>query len=166
MFFSCNRRLVIVYLGPCCCVSFLKMAYVWPLFHLFSFFCKQILQFCTTRQCEKCPSRIRCWDLNPFPLERKSPQINTGPGLQGWRHSCITILTFPLLFCHSRTFHSFSLGTSTNINILPQCATFSLFPEKFYISRMFFVLIPINSFEVWNRYIIGWTNVNKISNSF
>ena len=35
----------------------------------------------TTILCEKCPSNIRCWDLNPRPLDCKSPRITTRPGL-------------------------------------------------------------------------------------
>ena len=35
----------------------------------------------TTNICEKCPSSIRCWDLNPRPLEHESSPITTRPGL-------------------------------------------------------------------------------------
>ena len=35
----------------------------------------------TTNQCENFPSSIRCWDLNPQPLEHKSSPIITRPGL-------------------------------------------------------------------------------------
>ena len=34
-----------------------------------------------TNKCEKCPSRIRCQDLNPRPSENESPHITTRPGL-------------------------------------------------------------------------------------
>ena len=30
---------------------------------------------------KKCPSSIRCWDLNSRPLEHESPLITTRPGL-------------------------------------------------------------------------------------
>ena len=35
----------------------------------------------TTNQCEKCPSSIRCWDLNPRPSKHESHPPSTGPGL-------------------------------------------------------------------------------------
>ena len=35
----------------------------------------------TTNKCEKCPSSIRCQDLNSHPLEHISPPITTRPGL-------------------------------------------------------------------------------------
>ena len=35
----------------------------------------------TTNQCEKCPSSIQCWDLNPHPFEHESSPITSRPGL-------------------------------------------------------------------------------------
>ena len=35
----------------------------------------------TTKICEKCPSSIRCWDLNPLPSECESLPKTTRPGL-------------------------------------------------------------------------------------
>ena len=35
----------------------------------------------TTNKCEKCPSRMHCWDSNSRPLEQESPHITTRPGL-------------------------------------------------------------------------------------
>ena len=35
----------------------------------------------TNNLCEKCPSSIWCWDLNPQPWEYESPPITTRPGL-------------------------------------------------------------------------------------
>ena len=50
---------------------FKKMDQCQPLFHLF-------LSFQTNIPiCEKCPSRIRCWDLNPWPSVHESPPIAT-----------------------------------------------------------------------------------------
>ena len=52
-----------------------------PLFHLFSVFFKQTIQFLQQINVKKCPSSIRRWDSNPRPLERESPPITTRPGL-------------------------------------------------------------------------------------
>ena len=35
----------------------------------------------STNECEKCPSRIQCWDSHPQPLEHESSPITTLPGL-------------------------------------------------------------------------------------
>ena len=35
----------------------------------------------TKNKCEKYPSSIRCWDLNPWPSKHESPHITTSPGL-------------------------------------------------------------------------------------
>ena len=35
----------------------------------------------TTNKCERCPTSIWCWDLNPRPSEHESPPITTRPGL-------------------------------------------------------------------------------------
>ena len=46
----------------------------------------------TTNKCEKCPSSIRCWDLNQHPLEHESPPITTRPGLRPERQQvCLTL---------------------------------------------------------------------------
>ena len=47
-----------------------------PLFPLFSSFQTNITIF-TTNKCEKYPSRIRRWDLNPQPLEQESHPMTT-----------------------------------------------------------------------------------------
>ena len=47
---------------------------------IFALFQVNITNF-KINQCEKCPSSIRCWDLNPWPSENKSPPITTKPGL-------------------------------------------------------------------------------------
>ena len=44
----------------------------------FSFIFLSFQPFFTTNKCEKCPHRIRCWDLNPQPLES---QVTIRPGL-------------------------------------------------------------------------------------
>ena len=43
---------------------------------------KQTLQFLQQINVKKCPSSIRCRDLNPQPLEHESRPITTRPGLQ------------------------------------------------------------------------------------
>ena len=52
-----------------------------PLFHLFSVFFKQTLQFLQQIYVKKCPSSILCRDSNPQPSERESLPITTRPGL-------------------------------------------------------------------------------------
>ena len=47
----------------------------------FRSFQTNIIIIFTTIQCEKCPSSIRCWDSNPWPLDHESPPITTRPGL-------------------------------------------------------------------------------------
>ena len=49
-------------------------------FCLFSVFSNKQYNF-TTNQCEKCPTSIRCRDLNPQPFEHESSTIATRPGL-------------------------------------------------------------------------------------
>ena len=56
------------------------MGHPWPLFRLFQSFKTNIAIF-TTDICEKCPSSIQCWDLNPRRSEHESPPITTRPGL-------------------------------------------------------------------------------------
>ena len=79
-------------LRPWLCVLWAKIFEPW-LWHIFlkgpssaSFSC--IFVFSnnhynfTTNKCEKCPSSIWCWVLNPRPLEHESPPISTRrPGL-------------------------------------------------------------------------------------
>ena len=51
-------------------------------FSLFSVFSnKHHYNFLTTNKCEKCPSSIQCWDLNPRPSEHEPLPITTRPGL-------------------------------------------------------------------------------------
>ena len=58
------------------------MGHTRPLFRLFSVFSnKQTVQFLQQIYVKKCPSSIRCWDLNPRPLEHESSPITTRPGL-------------------------------------------------------------------------------------
>ena len=52
-----------------------------PLFHLFSSFQPHITNFTSNRYVKRCPSSIRCWDLNSRPLEHESPPITTRPGI-------------------------------------------------------------------------------------
>ena len=49
-------------------------------FHVFSSFQTNIT-ILTTIKCEKCPSSIRCLDLNSQPFDSKSPPLTTRPGL-------------------------------------------------------------------------------------
>ena len=51
-----------------------------PLFNLFSSSETNITIF-TTNICEKCPSSVLCWDLNPQPSDHESPPVTTRPGL-------------------------------------------------------------------------------------
>ena len=59
-------------------------------FYLFSSFQTHITIF-TTIKCEKMswPSSIQHWDLNPQPLDSKSPPITTRPGLPPRLHLLI-----------------------------------------------------------------------------
>ena len=56
---------------------FLKMGNPRPLFRLFSSFQANIT-ILKTNKCEKCPSSIRCWDLNSQTMEHESPPISPG----------------------------------------------------------------------------------------
>ena len=47
---------------------------------LFLFFSNKNYNF-TTNICDKRPSSIQCWDLNPRPSEHESPPLTTRPGL-------------------------------------------------------------------------------------
>ena len=51
------------------------------LFSVYFWFFQINITIITTIYCEKCPSRIRCWDLNPRPIVCESPPILTRPGL-------------------------------------------------------------------------------------
>ena len=51
-----------------------------PLFRLFSVFSNKHYKFLQQIYVKKCPSSIRCLDLNPRPSERESPSITTRPG--------------------------------------------------------------------------------------
>ena len=72
------------------------------------FFClnKQTLQFLQQIYVKKCPSCLRCWDLNPRPSGQESHPITTTPGLR------------KKLFC---TNWSFCKVPHTYINILMHC---------------------------------------------
>ena len=61
-------------------VFFKKMGHPRPLFRLFLSF-KQTLQFLLQIYVKKCPSSIRCRDLNPQPSDHESPPITTTPRL-------------------------------------------------------------------------------------
>ena len=50
-------------------------------YSLFLVYSKNIITIFTTNICEKCPSSIGSWDLNPRPLEHESPPVTTRPGL-------------------------------------------------------------------------------------
>ena len=50
-----------------------------PLFNLFLSF-QANTTIITTNICEKCPSSIQCWDLNPRPSGHESPPITTRLG--------------------------------------------------------------------------------------
>ena len=52
-----------------------------PLFRLFLSLQTHITNFTTNTYVKKCPSSIRCWDSNSWPLEHESPPITTRPGL-------------------------------------------------------------------------------------
>ena len=68
------------------------MGHTWPLFkkkwakpglfivYFWSFQTNIVTNF-TTNICEKCPSSLRCWDLNPWPSGHESPPITTRPWL-------------------------------------------------------------------------------------
>ena len=48
---------------------------------IFYFLSFQIIQISQQINLKKCPSSIRCWDLNPQPIEHKSSPITPRPGL-------------------------------------------------------------------------------------
>ena len=52
-----------------------------PIFIYFRLFQTNINFFTTNRYVKKCPSSIRCQDLNSWPLEQESPPITIRPGL-------------------------------------------------------------------------------------
>ena len=45
-----------------------------------------IITIFTTNKCEKCPSSIRCWELNPWTSERESLPITNRPGFTPKTH--------------------------------------------------------------------------------
>ena len=61
-------------------------------FHLF----KKTLQFFTKNTCEKCPSSLRCWDLNPQPSEHESPLITIRTRLPRHFHFSLSLFHFSL----------------------------------------------------------------------
>ena len=70
------------------------------LFHLFSSF-QTNTTFFTTIYMKKCPSSLRCWDLNPQPSAHESPPITTRPGLplSILRHHVLILSTPSKLSC-------------------------------------------------------------------
>ena len=64
----------------------------------------QTFQFLQQYNVKKCPSSIRCWDLNPQRLEHESPCITTRPGflfvwywVAKWKHiQCFKSCTFAI----------------------------------------------------------------------
>ena len=62
-------------------IFFKKWANPGLFFHLFSVFSNKHYKFLQQIYVKKCPSSIRCWDLNPRPFERESLPITTRPGL-------------------------------------------------------------------------------------
>ena len=52
-----------------------------PCFRIFGLFQTNINTIFTTNQCEKCPSSLGCWNLNPRPSDWESHPITTIPGL-------------------------------------------------------------------------------------
>ena len=70
-----------------------------PLFNLFLCFQTHITNFKTNRYVIKCPSSIRCRDLNSQPLEHESCPITTRPGLLSiFKNDC----------CHFKNLSHFS----------------------------------------------------------
>ena len=78
-----NARLVENYNATFCKVicCFKKWGHPRPLCDLFSVFSHKHDHFYNNIMW-KCPSSIRCWDLNPQPLERGPSPITTRPGLK------------------------------------------------------------------------------------
>ena len=79
----------------------LKMDQLRPLFCLFLVFSNKQYNF-STNQCEKCPSSIWRWDLNPQPFEHESSPITTRPGLLPRSYIlwyCIDILVDSKMCC-------------------------------------------------------------------
>ena len=63
-------------------LPFIKMGQPRPLLSfIFGLFKQTSLQFLQQIYVKKCPSSIRCWDSNPWPLECEFPPITTRPGL-------------------------------------------------------------------------------------
>ena len=58
------------------------MGQPWPLLSfMFSLFQQTSLHILQQINVKKCPSNLRCRDLNPWPLEHEPPPITTRPGL-------------------------------------------------------------------------------------
>ena len=62
-----------------------KMGNPWPLFYFCLF--KQSLQFLQQINLKKCPSGIRCWDLNTWPSVHEPPPITTRPDFLPWKYA-------------------------------------------------------------------------------
>ena len=78
-------------------IGFFKKKWDNPgLFFVFFGLFKQTIQFYNKNICEKCPSSIRCRDLNPQSLEHESLPITTRPGLQ---NSLLQLRYFQDIFC-------------------------------------------------------------------
>ena len=75
----------------------------------------------TTNKCEKCPSSLRCWDLNPQPFEHESPPIITRPGLPP-----LSPFVVNYIITNGPSFHSTKeLHGSTDFKVQPQGTFFS-----------------------------------------
>ena len=71
---------------------FLKMGLQWPLFHLFLFFLNKKINFYNKSRLKMtCPSSIRLWDSNPWPLEHdqgqgfSTPQLTAIAACKTWK---------------------------------------------------------------------------------
>ena len=86
----------------------------------------------TTNQCEKCPSSIWCWDLNPRPLENESSPIITRPGFPPNSEKCSYAFRSAVQFTLSlKTNFNHDQLFLWNSNVNNQRRTFKVFPLKY-----------------------------------
>ena len=88
----------------------------------------------TANLCEKCPSNIRCWDLNPWPSEHESPPITTRPRLP----TCIVVLFQKVsLFEEDNIINKFQSSTTTR-NWIIHSGWVKLVDDLQYPFKMFY----------------------------
>ena len=133
---------------------FLKMGQPRPLLSfIFGIFKQTSLQNLQQINAKKCPSSIRCQDLNPWSLEHESPPISTRPGLPPniayfylqWNFVSLQWTTIRLVNqC------SFIWGT---FYFIDEHFTFSVYLILTYLLTVYFLLITVIA------YLVGISNL-------